>query len=520
MDSRFCRALLAAAVAALALAPAGAGAPADLDRGFNDDGKVIMAQLGAAVSLVGMPDGTLVGALNVGLRNGPSSSALFRLTSDGHLDASFGRSGFASFSDATSSGAPTVTEVVREPGGSLVALGGAPVRPRLALVRYLPDGTVDGSFGTGGRVETNALAPVDLAHTPGGGLVVAGEACAGSGEPRSCSLALMKLRANGTLDRAFGRSGFALLPFTNAPGAVSLAVYPDGRIAAVGAAPGGIALVRFRPDGTLDGTFGTGGVAPSRAPGLGAVGPRGLIVHRHGRLVVLARHPVTGDAWVLRYRGDGRLDRGFGVRGGARVVGVAPTALAQQGDGKLVIAGYGDLGTAFGVARLRANGGRDRTFGVRGVVLTDLDPGDNVEQRPFAVAVGPAPHITVAGGVGFPDYAPALVRYRGGPHGAAAARHPRYVIRVSHSRAAGGTGAFHRGDVMNVLLSDRQRRTAHYELCWTPAPVGRPACTQHHTVGAFAVSGVLPRAGTTKLRFRIEGTGQVLIRTVRVRRAR
>ncbi len=135
----------------------------------------------------------------------------------------------------------------------------------------------------------------------------------------------------------------------------------------------------------LDPTFGANGRALLDVSGAGGYEdePFSMAVQPDGNMVIAgkARNPSTGsfDATVLRYRPNGTLDPSFGQGGIVLVDFVGGydegLSVALQPDGKIVIAGRADraAGNAdFGIARLNANGSRDGTFGWGGIVMTDF----------------------------------------------------------------------------------------------------------------------------------------------------
>src|SRR5881628_1363204 len=134
----------------------------------------------------------------------------------------------------------------------------------VALVRYNANGTLDATFGTGGKV-TTAVGTSDgaayaLAIQADGKLVVAGETFNGS----TWDFALVRYNANGTLDATFGTGGKGMTAGgTREEAAYALAIQADGELVAAGATDVGnnnydFALVRYNANGTLDATFGTG----------------------------------------------------------------------------------------------------------------------------------------------------------------------------------------------------------------------------------------------------------------------
>jgi uncharacterized delta-60 repeat protein len=138
------------------------------------------------------------------------------------------------------------------------------------LVRYLPGGKLDTSFGIGGFAQTGFGASA-LAIEPNGEYLVAGH----SGN----DFAVARQTTSGTLDRAFGNDGVVLIAFPAAAddaGADAVLVEPDGKILAGGEAsvPGttrnepvveeGV-LALYNPNGTLDTAFGSDGIVRSTA---------------------------------------------------------------------------------------------------------------------------------------------------------------------------------------------------------------------------------------------------------------
>jgi uncharacterized delta-60 repeat protein len=509
MRALLLRVAVGACAAVLIGASASSAAPSDLDRSFGVFGRALPQftnGFGPVRDLLPLPDGRLVGITGAGVRFGGEFGSVFALTQHGKLDPTFGSGGAASFSAALSSGSGAAQAIVRQPDGGLVVLGGNSfAQPQFALVRYTADGAIDTSFGSGGRVESDSVTPIALAAAPDGSLIVAVAGCAASG---SCRSALVRYTAGGVLDRSFGGGGVVRMPFD---ARASVVVQRAGRITVAGAiAPGKVGIARFGADG-------------SAGPAVSGLLPQGLepvdfLLASDGKLLVAARDTRSHrtQSWVVRYRADGAVDAGFGVRGAARLRELSVNAMARQRNGKLAVVGAGDLETAFATVRLRADGSRDRGFGRRGRMLTDLDPGSNISQVPFAVAIARDSRIVVAGGTGFPDYQPVIIRYKGGPSRVSgAAAKGRYVVRVQHPAFTHITGKFHRGDVAKVRLEDRHGRTQRYEVCFRPPPLGRGYCTGRRTNSGL-VWRRLSQAGNWTIRFRIRATGEVILHTLRV----
>jgi uncharacterized delta-60 repeat protein len=289
-----------------------------LDSSFGSGGKVTTNFSGAATALVLQPDGKLVAA---GFTNFPSDFALARYNGDGSLDASFGTGGKVQTNFGGSSHSATASALVRQPDGKLVVAGSFfdGVNGNFALARYSADGILDAGFGSGGLVLTpigTSIADVgSLLLQPDGMLVVAGFASIASEQ----SFVLARYDANGASDPNFGIGGKVLGPRASTGAAISDAVVlPDGKLLAAGVMSdgtgGSFTLVRYNADGSVDASFGTGGKAAVKVNDGSA--NTGRMVVQNGKFVVAGTTPFGLNSFTLvRFNADGTLDAGFGVGG-------------------------------------------------------------------------------------------------------------------------------------------------------------------------------------------------------------
>jgi uncharacterized delta-60 repeat protein len=185
------------------------------------------------------------------------------------------------------------------------------------------------------------------------------------------------------------------------------------------------AVARYNTDGTLDTTFGNRGRVRTDFPGLAAV-PSAVVVQPDGKIVVAGgAFPLftfAGDFKVVRYNPNGSLDTSFGSGGIVTTVfpgdGSYAFAVALQSDGKIIAAGTdfvdfnpGDMSdTDFALARYNSDGSLDTTFGNGGTVTTDFF---GTEDDVFSVLIQPDGKIVAVGSandpVDFYDFA--AVRY-------------------------------------------------------------------------------------------------------------
>lgn len=316
-------------------------------------------------------------------------------------------------------------------------LAGSGGTPRVfALARYRSDGQPDTSFGNGGALTTsfggNFAAASAIMIQPDGKIVVAGTVDFNPDNPTSgLDFALARYTANGTLDATFGKGGKVVFDFfgsfDQANGAV---LQPDGKIIVVGSTSYdsfnrdiGFALVRFNADGSTDFGFGTGGKQITDFFGAGA-NANGIVLQPDGKFVVAgtasdsATRPVATDIAVARYNADGSLDATFGTGGQTAIPFAASAteqgnALALSDDGKIVVAGaaFKTFATPpdFALVRYNSDGTIDTGFGSGGTITTDVAGDTDVAQ---AIAIQSDGKIVAAGRSFRSNFDLTLARYR------------------------------------------------------------------------------------------------------------
>ena len=305
-------------------------------------------------------------------------------------------------------------------GGQLLAAGPAAANP----------GRLDPGFGSGGKTTTSFAgnAGASAAVLQNGKVVAAGFAVTGA----TTDFALTRYRPDGTLDTSFGNRGRVTTDIAGGAGdsATALAVQADGKLVVAGltSGPAGqdFALVRYRPNGTVDPSFGNHGRVTTDFAG-GADAAHALVIQADGKLVAAgsATFGTNQDFAIARYHPNGTPDLSFGA-GGRATIDIAGAfdearVLVLQG-GKLVAAGFtftGDAATGdFAVARFTAGGRPDGSFGTGGKVTTDFAPvfGDADEINALVVQQGKlvaAGSSFTGGGLRF-DFAVARYRPNGG----------------------------------------------------------------------------------------------------------
>lgn len=259
----------------------------------------------------------------------------------------------------------------------------------LVLYRLNANGTPDPAFGNNGKVVIPISAnTMDLCLSIGvlsdGRLVMLGL----RESSNSSVFYLLCFTANGTLDASFGTGGKTQVQglTTNwdsyRSSANMLLVQPDDRIVVVGSTEGSmnenVGLRRYTPNGVVDATFNSGMIVSSDLGGdeYGVA----LALQSDGKLVVSAQtlHPTYGmKSAVLRYLSTGAPDNSFGTNGQRILAPISPymgwpAAVLLQPDQKILMAGS-VLNSTFNsfmvVARLKANAEMDSSFGTYGVAI-------------------------------------------------------------------------------------------------------------------------------------------------------
>lgn len=377
-----------------------------LDPSFGSGGVVTAAlpqeasRAGAGiVDLANARDGTTVGTLK-GVA-GPGYFGIVRLTSAGALDPTFGQGGFTAplsvprpwggFNQEAQAEAVAV-----QVDGKAVVAGFLqeglhdPTGFTTLLARYQTDGSLDPGFGTEGvALGQRHFGPGGTvlhaaAVLPDGRIVAVG----GRNEPRRGverpAGVVLAYRSDGSLDRSFGRHGsvlFSQRPYKAYTSLHDVKLLDNGKILVAGYHRYRLFLARLYADGRLDRGFGgeDGSVTLGIRNGI-CCPPAALVVQDDGRIVVAANGgPFHRDrVYLVRYRPNGRLDRGFGKRGVAapflpwRLFRVNDVAV--QANGGILTVGpsaktkQNSPGGAYAVFRNHPDGSPDRSFGTKGLL--------------------------------------------------------------------------------------------------------------------------------------------------------
>ena len=361
--------------------------PGDLDTSFGSGGKKTINFGGTddpRVVLV-QPNGRIVVA---GGGAAASSFCVVRLRTNGTLDTTFGSGGKQVIDfggeDESAFGAALQAD------GKIVLAGDSHLK--VAVARLKPNGALDASFeGDGKKVFSwGALSRAEaVVVAPNGKILLAGF----SG-PEGGNIQVARLKTNGLLDTTFGTGGKAAVDFGGDDFGMAMARQADGRILVAGrSSAAGAVVARLRATGTLDPDFdGDGRVT---LPGGGSA--CAVLVQPDRNIVVAGNAMGSGVMTVTRLTPTGALDPTFGAGGTASIdfgsLADLAAGAALQPNGKIVVAGYTQSSEDVAVARLNANGSPDATFGVAGKATVEF----GVATFGQAVALQSNGRIVVAG---------------------------------------------------------------------------------------------------------------------------
>lgn len=316
-----------------------------LDTSFNGTGKVVSDFVGGAdgASAVAIqPDGKIVVVGHATINNS-TFFAVIRYNSNGSLDTTLNVTGkvFITFGGTVE----WCTSVAIQTDGKIIISGysGSGGDNIWATARLTTSGVLDSTFGTNGKVTTTfggSSNAVGVVIQPGGKIVVGGR----TSTTGTSKLALARYASNGSLDTTFGNGGVVLSDFGNSNNNVTaLKMMTDGRLVLAGNTTINtphIALARFTINGALDTTFGTGGKVTSAA-GVAS----DLAIYPNGDIAVtVAELDFTINIFdVYRFLSNGSLDPSFGTGGHVHSGSIATVyGVALQSNGRIVATGeYG-----------------------------------------------------------------------------------------------------------------------------------------------------------------------------------
>lgn len=345
-----------------------------LDLSFDSDGKVTTdfgnADYGYSTAI--QNDGKIIVAGSSG-----NSFALARYNSNGSLDTSFDGDGKTTVNFGTNE--DYGQSVVVQNDGKIIIAGITTIigiNTDFALARFNTNGTLDNTFGIGGKVTTSVGAEDQVAQVAlqsDGKIIIVGTSSLAS----DYGYTLVRYNSDGTLDTSFDSDGKILidLAFDINRDAFATAIQADGKIVIGGVSDGNFALLRFNNNGSLDTTFGTNGKITTDIVTGNSDIIQAISIQNDGKIVVTGStySATSADLVIARYTTNGSLDTLFGSLGKILVDfggSEEGASVVLQSDGKIVVGGIIDFD--FLLLRYNSNGTIDITFDTDGKVITNF----------------------------------------------------------------------------------------------------------------------------------------------------
>jgi uncharacterized delta-60 repeat protein len=248
-------------------------------------------------------------------------SQIYRLNTDGSLDTTWGTTGG---STQSINGYPFyIREIAIQSDGKVVMAGHVTngTNNDFGLIRINADGSLDNTFGTGGKQSfnfgNNADEAFALAIQTDGKILIAGQTFNGT----NYDFAIARLTTAGILDTTFGSAGKTITALTGIEYGKSIELQSDGKILLAGSSAGKLAVLRYTSSGNLDTTFNATGYyvstvlisIPTSLTGVQSTKPR--VKYLSSGKIITSYSVSTGDFGLTQFNSNGTLDTAFGTSG-------------------------------------------------------------------------------------------------------------------------------------------------------------------------------------------------------------
>jgi uncharacterized delta-60 repeat protein len=341
-----------------------------LDSTFGEKGRVTTDFFGfgdyaSAVAI--QPDGRIVVGGTCTTTANDTDFALARYNSDGRLDDAFGVGGKFNL-DLGGNADEHINSVLLQSDGRIVVVGQTLLNRSIsgfntALARFDQNGSLDATFGSGGKVISTLVNPHQAALTDVNELIIVAGSTGLTASASSGDFGMVRFLPSGSLDTSFGNSGLVSTDFFGQrDDALGVSFQNDDKIIVTGIVADGtghneFGVTRYTSAGVLDPTFGSGGKLTTN---FGGTDERAIsaVPYTGGRIFVggwTGQFTPSRKFALARYQSDGTLDPSFGAAG--KVVTEfasgsidALSAIAVTPDARSLIA-VGASSSSFAVAR-------------------------------------------------------------------------------------------------------------------------------------------------------------------------
>lgn len=316
---------------------------------------------------------------------------------EGGLDTTFGNGGFLITDYGTDN--ENISDLIVQPDGKIIAAGTLLDTSQSVIFRYNPDGELDLTFGTNGKVSIANGRAIELILQSDGKIVVAGV----TGVSPNTDFYIVRLNINGSFDTSFNTNGEVTVDFrgTN-DSAIAVKIHTDGKIIVGGnsrnpanSSQTDIAIIRLNSDGSLDTTFDDDGKVTTAVQE--RINFNDLTIQPDGKIVAVGESFIfdiptsnpQGSFATVRYNQNGSLDTGFNMTGvtltafdlnpspGARRENTPSNVFLRNG-GKILVIGTSMACCApqplskVALVQYNADGSLDTSFGNSGKLVVGI----------------------------------------------------------------------------------------------------------------------------------------------------
>jgi len=353
------------------------------DLSFSGDGKAIFCFDTNSIvnNSILQNDGKII---LTGLKESNTSFAS-RVNNDGTIDSSFGNDGIVVIATnlTTEANSLCYSSALQNDGkiilvGNFTSFSGD---HNLMVIRLNSNGTPDTNFGVNGKLNLDLGTPYDFAYsvkTQTDGKILIG----GSSGGVNGGFCLVRLLPTGQMDSSFGTNGMVvtIISLGNESTIKSLDLLPNGKIIALGNRVNNgtqnIVLAQYNNDGSLDSSFGINGKTETIIETGISDDARNIKALPNGNLLIQGIFNLygafsDGGNMLIQYTSNGNLDSNFGTNGVVINLGeYSGYGLAVQADGKIIVSGSVAGETI--IARYLPNGTYDNTFSDDGKVIMSI----------------------------------------------------------------------------------------------------------------------------------------------------
>lgn len=324
----------------------------------NVSSSVYVGQV-AGANATGLQSDQMLIAAGSAVNNLVSYVVIARYTTSGELDTTYGDSG-ATVISVPSSTNQYAFDLVMQPDDKVVVVGNCVISglSQALILRVNTDGTLDSTFGTNGIVTLALSSPttVQAVTIQSNGQIVA----TGAFNNAAQEVLLFRLNTDGSLDSTFGTGGVTTTAINYAPSAMAIELQATQNIVVSGVLQGNNFLARYTTAGVLDTTFGSGGIVITNLGGLSI--PYAMTVDPSDNLIVGGT--LSNLGFLLRYTSAGVVDTTFGNNGLFTFAsGLRCNIFNCFGMTNSEILVCGSSGSSALVGKISSTGALDTTFG-------------------------------------------------------------------------------------------------------------------------------------------------------------